>query len=87
MEDEVPVAKSAEDRKAADALSKLDNRGDDEKAGSKEIDQDAVNRAMTGTGGKTQPKKDVNKFKADPADVALLVGSFPIYSPCRIIGD
>jgi hypothetical protein len=72
VEDEVPAAKSAEDRKAADALSKLDNRADDDAAGgSKDVDQDAVNRALGG--GKTDVKKDTKKIKIDAADVTLIV--------------
>lgn len=80
VDDEVPAAaKSAEDRKAADALSKLDARGDDDGAApAREVDQEAVSRAMNQLGGDKkveEEKKDVKKIKVDPADVALLVSS------------
>lgn len=78
VEDENPVAKSAEDRKAQAALSKLDAKDDDEST-SKEVDQDAVNRAMNNLGGevtKTE-KKEIKKIKVDAADVALLVSANP----------
>ncbi|OIW25940.1 hypothetical protein CONLIGDRAFT_513072 [Coniochaeta ligniaria NRRL 30616] len=70
VEDENPVAKSAEDRKAQAALSKLDAKDDDD-ATSKEVDQDAVNRAMNNLGGdagKTE-KKEVKKIKVDELDL------------------
>jgi len=77
VEEEAPVAKSAEDRKAQAALSKLDAKDDDASAASKDVDQDAVNRAMNNLGGdagKTE-KKEVKKIKVDAADVALLVSA------------
>ncbi|KAK0657229.1 hypothetical protein B0T16DRAFT_452710 [Cercophora newfieldiana] len=76
VEDEVPTAKSAEDRKAAAALSKLDTHGDDESAPSREVDQEAVKNAMSalgGAGSKPAEKKEVKKVKVDAADVTLLV--------------
>ncbi|KAK0632100.1 hypothetical protein B0T14DRAFT_503287 [Immersiella caudata] len=75
IEDEVqPIAKFAEDRKAAAALSKLDARGDDE-APAREVDQEAVKNAMSaiGGGGKPAEKKEVKRIKVDAADIALLV--------------
>jgi hypothetical protein len=78
VEDEVQsTAKSAEDRKAAAALSKLDARGDDESP-AREVDQEAVKNAMSaigGAGGKPVEKKEVKKVKVDAADVTLLVCS------------
>ena len=86
VEDEVPVAKSAEDRKAAAALSSLDTPRDDEAAGVKDVDQEAVKKAMdrlagTGTtnGAAKKKEEEENKpvkkvAKVDQADVALLVG-------------
>ena len=80
VEDEIqPTAKSAEDRKAAAALSNLDTHGDDEAAPGREVDQEAVKNAMSALGGagpKPGDKKDAKKVKVDAADVALLVGSF-----------
>jgi hypothetical protein len=82
VEDEVPVAKSAEDRKAAAALSSLDSRGDDS-SNAKDVDQEAVRKAMdrlagsaatNGTAAKKDEKKVIKKtVKVDPADVTLLV--------------
>ena len=82
IDDETTVAKSAEDRKAAAAMSKLDVRGDDEAAPAREVDQEAVNRAMSSLGGggaekKAEEKKEVKKVKVDPADVTLLVSIDP----------
>lgn len=82
VEEDVPaVAKSAEDRKAAAALSKLDvHRDDDEATPAREVDQEAVSRAMNQLGGegkKVEEKKDVKKVKVDAADVALLVSCDP----------
>jgi len=82
VEDENPVAKSAEDRKAQAALSKLDAKDDDDST-SKEVDRDAVNRAMNNLGGdasKTE-KKEVKKIKVDAADVALLVDQLDLTKP------
>jgi hypothetical protein len=85
IDEEVPVAaKSAEDRKAAAALSSLDNR-DDDAAGTKDVDQEAVRKAMERLGGAGDTngavaKKDETKVvkktvKVDAADVNLLVCS------------
>ncbi|KAJ4296960.1 hypothetical protein N0V88_003876 [Collariella sp. IMI 366227] len=73
VEDEAqPTAKSAEDRKAAAALSKLDTHGDDEGA-AREVDQEAMKNAMNALGG-GPVKKEVKKVvKVDAADVNLLV--------------
>ena len=83
VDDEIPVAaKSAEDRKAAAALSSLDAPRDDESKPAKDVDQEAVRKAMdrlagTGAGNivkKGDEKKAVKKIvKVDPADVTLLV--------------
>lgn len=82
IDEEVPIAaKSAEDRKAAAALLTLDNR--DDESTSKDVDQEAVRKAMERLGGSgaangTVAKKDEQKVvkkavKVDPADVTLLV--------------
>ena len=85
VDDEIPVAaKSAEDRKAAAALSSLDAPREDDSASTKDVDQEAVRKAMERLGGSTKSngtavKKDnevkvVKKtVKVDPADVTLLV--------------
>ncbi|KAK4984413.1 hypothetical protein LTR66_001014 [Elasticomyces elasticus] len=78
------IPTSAEDRKAAAALDSLDARGDDEGAAPKKnIDRDALDKAMKALGAdKPKPKaaleekKEVEKkkvVKIDQADVALLV--------------
>lgn len=88
VEDEIqPTAKSAEDRKAAAALSSLDTREDDSTA-AKDIDQEAVKKAMdrlAGTGGSGKKvegdKKEVKKVvKVDQSDVLLIVSSLSSYS-------
>jgi hypothetical protein len=85
VDDEIPVAaKSAEDRKAAAALSSLDAPRDDDGSATKDVDREAVRKAMdrlAGSGAangavakkgedKQAPKKVV---KVDPVDVTLLV--------------
>jgi hypothetical protein len=84
IDEEVPVAaKSAEDRKAAAALSSLDAPRDDGSA-SRDVDQEAVKKAMDRLAGQNgvakkkaeEEKKVVKKtVKVDPADVSLLVCS------------
>lgn len=84
VDDEIPVAaKSAEDRKAAAALSSLDATREDDSTATKDVDQEAVRKAMdrlagsgstNGTTSKKEEKKVVKKVvKVDQADVALLV--------------
>jgi hypothetical protein len=82
VDEEVPVAaKSAEDRKVAGALSKLDAR-EDESAGANGADQEAMKKALAGisangSASKENDKKAVKKnVKVDPADVSLLVCYF-----------
>ncbi|KAH8811195.1 hypothetical protein F5884DRAFT_267392 [Xylogone sp. PMI_703] len=87
VDDEVaPAAKSAEDRKAAAALSSLDTRAEDE-TGSKDVDHEAVRKAMDrltvggATNGVASKKQEEEKksqavkkvVKVDPADVTLLI--------------
>ncbi|KAL2125212.1 hypothetical protein VTJ04DRAFT_1577 [Mycothermus thermophilus] len=92
VEDESATAKakSAEDRKAAAALSKLDDsRADDDEAaaaaGAGKVDTEAVKNAMSalgsggaGAGQATAPKKNV---KVDAADVKLLVDELELSKP------
>ncbi|TGO60975.1 hypothetical protein BCON_0031g00540 [Botryotinia convoluta] len=85
VDDEIPQkAKSAEDRKAAAALSSLDAPREDDSTATKEVDQEAVRKAMerlAGTGttnGKVAKKGDEKKVvkkivKVEAADVNLLV--------------
>lgn len=85
IDDEIPVAaKSAEDRKAAAALSSMDAPRDDDASATKDVDREAVRKAMDRLAGsgiangaatkkgedKQSPKKIV---KVDQADVTLLV--------------
>lgn len=83
VEEEVaPTAKSAEDRKAAAALSKLDTHADEDTAPAREVDQEAVKNAMSALSGASAEKKEVKKVKVDPADVNLLV-CFPALHPLK----
>lgn len=79
VEDEVQdKAKSAEDRKAAAALSKLDARDDDVAGAS--VDQEGLNKAMNKLSvSKAAENKDLKKVKVDAADVTLLVSPAPMY--------
>lgn len=85
VDDEIPaVAKSAEERKAAAALSSLDTPRDDEST-SKNVDEEALRKVMERLGGgkavngtvaKKEEQKVVKKtVKVDAADVTLLVCS------------
>jgi flagellar biosynthesis/type III secretory pathway M-ring protein FliF/YscJ len=94
IDDEIPTAaRSAEDRKAAAALSSLDAHGDDESKSAKDVDQEAVRKAMdrlAGSGGsngtrakKEDEKKTVKKnVKVDPSDVSLLVRLSRLFIVC-----
>ena len=89
LDDETPaVPASAEDRKAAAALSSLNTGGDDEESASRKgnIDQEALGKAMSrldvgskakdsGKGKEKQGEAEKKKvtIRVDPADVALLV--------------
>lgn len=77
VEEEVQdKAKSAEDRKAAAALSKLDARDDDVAGAS--VDQEGLSKAMNKLSvSKTAENKDIKKVKVDAADVTLLVSLPP----------
>jgi hypothetical protein len=69
-----PTAGSAEDRKAAAALSTMDAQGDDE-VGKKEVDSKAVEKAMKNLSvkdGKGEAQRKTVKIEA--SDVNLLVG-------------
>lgn len=88
VEDEIPqAAKSAEDRKAAAAMSSLDAPREDDSTNTKQIDQEAVRKAMDRLSGKeatngivakkSDERKVVKKIvKVEAADVTLLVCSF-----------
>lgn len=77
VEDEMldDKAKSAEDRKAAAALSKLDARGDDDDdakaAGS--VDQEGLSKAMNKLGVSKKEQTVKTTVKVDKEDVQLLV--------------
>ncbi|KAK2598466.1 hypothetical protein N8I77_011879 [Diaporthe amygdali] len=81
VEEEVQdKAKSAEDRKAAAALSKLDARDDDVAGAS--VDQEGLSKAMNKLSvSKTAENKDLKKVKVDPADVTLLVDELDLTKP------
>ncbi|KAK3987049.1 hypothetical protein QBC44DRAFT_129748 [Cladorrhinum sp. PSN332] len=68
-EEAQPVAKFAEDRKAAVALSKLDATGDEGAAG--HVDHEAAANALSALVGSAN-KKEVKKVKVDVADINLL---------------
>lgn len=83
VEDDVPPSaapKSAEDRKAANALASLD-AADETGGGSPaaNVDQDAVNKAMKKTAATAEPPR--KNVKVDAADVALLVDELDMTRP------
>ncbi|KAI9818707.1 MAG: hypothetical protein M1832_004183 [Thelocarpon impressellum] len=82
VEDETPsIPKSAEDRKAAAALSSVAARDDDAAQPAKEVDQEALGKAIknldigAGTAGaaKKEPAEKKKVVKVDQADVALVM--------------
>ncbi|KAI9171863.1 hypothetical protein HJFPF1_01354 [Paramyrothecium foliicola] len=84
VEDELPAAKSAEDRKAASALASLDDANDDASASARNVDQEAVSKAMKTLGGAAgaAARKDAKTaVKVDQADVALLVDELDLTKP------
>jgi hypothetical protein len=76
VEEEIPAAKSAEDRKAASALASLED-GDDAGAGKGAVDAEAAKKALGNLGGADSADKKAlpvrSNVKVDAADVALLV--------------
>ena len=70
---------NAEDRKAAEAMSSLERRGDDDEdsSKSKNVDTEALGKAMKDLGatesGTSMNKGEEKKIKIDGADVILLV--------------
>ncbi|KAI4600689.1 hypothetical protein KJ359_012851 [Pestalotiopsis sp. 9143b] len=69
VEDEVQAkAKSAEDRKAAAAMSRLD--ANDEGSSSAQVDQDAAKKAMQSLGGAAAAKTEVKKVKVNELDLS-----------------
>jgi hypothetical protein len=92
IEDEAPVApKSAEDRKAAAALSTLSAHDDESSAPKPEVDTKALGDAMSrldmtgkAKGDDEKKKKEEEgvvkkKVKVDQGDVALLVSACCVY--------
>ncbi|ORY57139.1 uncharacterized protein BCR38DRAFT_355012 [Pseudomassariella vexata] len=83
VEDEVQSqTKSAEDRKAAAAMAKLDAR--DEDASSSHVDQEAASKAlknMRAPAAAAAEKKEMKKVKVEAADVALLVEELDLTKP------
>ncbi|KFH46447.1 hypothetical protein ACRE_027390 [Hapsidospora chrysogenum ATCC 11550] len=96
VEDVLPTAKSAEDRKAASALASLDTASaGDEAPDASNVDKDAVTKAMKnlpgGGGGATSGPAAAaaaaaaaparKTVKVDAADVALLVDQLDMSKP------
>jgi hypothetical protein len=80
--DSVPVPTNAEDRKTAAALSSLSGRDDDDSKAGKEVDTEALGKAMKNLdvskdGGGTAEKKKKKVIRVEAGDVALLVSTVP----------
>ncbi|KAH8591548.1 hypothetical protein B0O99DRAFT_654431 [Bisporella sp. PMI_857] len=85
VDDEIPAAaKTAEARKEQAALSSLDAPRDDDSSVAKDVDQDAVRKAMdrlagsAATNGSVTKKEDQSRLvkkvvKVDQGDIALVV--------------
>ncbi|KAG6072783.1 hypothetical protein E4U30_006940 [Claviceps sp. LM220 group G6] len=78
------TAKSAEDRKAASALASLDAAGHDDPAmNNRDVDREAVNKAMRSLGDGAKPASAATvapsrNIKVDDADVAVLVDQLEV---------
>ncbi|KAH7126907.1 hypothetical protein B0J11DRAFT_526737 [Dendryphion nanum] len=78
---------TAEDRKAAAALSSLDAPDDEAPAGKKNVDTKALGDAMKNlnvgekTGVSTPAAEKKKAVKVDPADVTLLVSELELSKP------
>lgn len=72
---------TADDRKAAAALSSLDAQ-DDNGAGEKEVDGKALDKAMKNLNVKDAKAEEKKNVKVEPADINLLVSCF-MHKQCR----
>jgi hypothetical protein len=71
---DLPTAKSAEDRKAAAALSNLDSRGADDESGKKhDVDTEALGKAMENLDVSKKDGDAGKKVKVEAKDITLLV--------------
>lgn len=79
-----PVPTNAEDRKTAAAMSNLEGRGDEDEGG-KEVDADALGKAMKNLNVKDEgaKKTEGKKIKVEAADVSLLV-SWKVWGFCDV---
>ena len=81
---------NAEDRKAAEAMSSLERRGDDDEdsSKSKNVDTEALGKAMKDLGatesGTSIVQGEEKKIKIDGADVSLLVSTSVTKLYCHI---
>ena len=77
VQDAADVPKNAEDRAQAGALSSLDARGEDDAQAEKDVDTEALGKAMKNldvTEEDTKKSEDIKKVvKVDAKDVTLLV--------------
>ena len=80
-DDNPALPANAEDRKAAEAMSSLERRGDDDEDNSKtkNVDTEALGKAMKNLGatedGGGGVKNEEKKIKIDGSDVTLLVSN------------
>jgi hypothetical protein len=82
--DAAALPSNAEDRKAAEAMSKLEDRGDDQDDGSarKEVDAEALGKAMKNLtiGAEALKAAELKKkVKVEAADVTLVVSSASVW--------
>jgi hypothetical protein len=74
--EDAALPSNAEDRKAAEAMSKLEDRGDDDGPARKEVDTEALGKAMKNLAigaGAAKAAELKKKVKVEAADVALVV--------------
>jgi hypothetical protein len=81
-DDDPALPSNAEDRKAAEAMSKLEDRGDDDGSPAKEVDAEALGKAMKnlaiGAEAERAAELKKKKVKVEAADVTLVVSCFPV---------
>ncbi len=83
--EDVALPSNAEDRKAAEAMSKLEDRGDDDHddgSARKEVDAEALGKAMKNLAigaGALKAAEMKKKVKVEAADVTLVVSAPPLF--------
>jgi hypothetical protein len=88
--EDAALPSNAEDRKAAEAMSKLEDRGDDDGTAQKEVDAEALGKAMKNLAMGAEAAKAAElkkKVKVETADVTLVVSCPAVHGQALTLGD